>query len=97
MQAVVLHPAVQSLEIIMGKADAIRAAYASRSMTTHGIIENKEETKLDEFLEWCFDHTNCSDEYRELHKARGMCVGDVLVVFDHGAYACMSSGWEKIE
>lgn len=97
MQAVVLHPANQSFEIIRGVESAIRAAFTSRAMTTHGIIENAKESDLDQFLEWCFEHTNLSESYAELHKTRGMCVGDVLVVFDHGAYACMNSGWVKIE
>lgn len=97
MKAIVLHPALPSLEIAMGQESAIRAAYTSRAMTTHGIIENDKETNIDEFLEWCFEHTNLSESYAELHKTRGMSVGDVLVVFDLGAWACMSCGWVKIE
>lgn len=97
MQAVVLHPANVTFDIIRGDETAIRAVYTSRAMTTHGIIENKSITDRDEFLEWCFDHTNLSESYAELHKTRGMSVGDVLVVFDDGAYACLPSGWVKIE
>ena len=97
MQAVVLHPVNHSFEIIRGDLSAIRAAYTSREMTTHGIIGTDNVKDRDDFLEWCFDHTNTNEKYKETHKTRGMGVGDVLVVFDDGAYACMPSGWERIE
>lgn len=98
MQAIVLHPAEVTFEIARGDLNTIKAAYRSRAMTTHGFIGDDSITEVAELLEWCFDHTNCSDSYREQHKTRGMSVGDVLVVVNEGsAYACMPSGWERIE
>lgn len=98
MQAIVLHPANVTADIIRGNLTAITAAYRSNAMTTHGIIGTEAITEVNEFLEWCFDYTNCSDIYREQHKTRGMSVGDMLILVNvGGAYACMPSGWERIE
>lgn len=97
MQAVVLHPAKQSFGSISGDLATIKKSFESHAMTTHGFIGTDKVADLDEFLEWCFDHTNLDEAYREKNKCRGMCVGDVLVVFDRGAYACMNMGWERIE
>jgi len=97
MQAVVLHPAKQSFGSISGQLATIKENFRSHAMSTHGFIGNVAIDDVTEFLEWCFDHTNLNEAYREEHKCRGMCVGDVLVVFDVGAYACMDEGWKRIE
>lgn len=97
MKAIVLHPANIDINLLLGDISAIKAMYASRAMTTHGIIENTEEEDVEQFLEWCFDYTNTNAAYQDMHKCRGMNVADVLIVLDHGAYACVGVGWEKIE
>lgn len=97
MKAIVLHSTRDGLAIYKDELGGIRREYCERTMTTHGTLDNPAIHKLDEFLEWCFDETNCSDAYREAHKTRGMTVGDVLVVFDVGAFACLSVGWQQIE
>ncbi len=98
MQAIVLHPENPSFAIVRGNLDAIKAAYRSRAMTTHGFIGNDSITDTSDFLEWCFEHTNLSEEYEKKHNTRGMSVGDVLALVEvGGAYACMPSGWERTE